>query len=135
MIINASEKNLVRVVKEATNGGADITIDAIGSEQTTLPALRSLRKGGRHIQVGLTGRQEKGVISLPVDAMVLGEITLKGSFGCSVTSYPGLLALVARGKLQPKRLVTNTVPVEKAGEVLLLMTDFATVGFNIITAW
>ncbi|HHT9109950.1 MAG TPA: zinc-binding dehydrogenase [Candidatus Brocadiaceae bacterium] len=135
VIINAAEKNLVEAVKEVTNGGADITIDALGSEQTALPALLSLRKGGRHIQVGLTGQQEKGVIPLPVDAMVLGEITFKGSFGCPVTSYPGLLALVASGKLQPKRLVTNTVPVEKAGEILSLMTNFATVGFNIITSW
>lgn len=133
--INASRNDLIEAVRDVTHGGADVTIDALGSIQTTLPAVLSLRKGGRHLQIGLTGQQEKGMISLPVDSMVLKEITFIGSLGCPVTSYPGLMALIANGKLQPRRLVTNTIAVEKASEVLSSMTNFSTVGFHVITTW
>jgi propanol-preferring alcohol dehydrogenase len=133
--MNASGNDLVEAVKDVTHGGADVTIDALGSIQTTLPAVLSLRKGGRHLQIGLTSQQEKGMISLPVDSMVLKEILFMGSFGCPATTYPGLMALIANGKLQPKRLVTNTVPVEKVSEVLSLMTNYSTVGFHVITTW
>jgi alcohol dehydrogenase len=44
-------------ILEVTNGGAAVTIDALGSSDTTLPALRALAKRGRHVQIGLTGRR------------------------------------------------------------------------------
>jgi propanol-preferring alcohol dehydrogenase len=135
--INASKENAVEAIKEVTQGGADVALDALGSAQTALPAILSLRKGGRHLQIGLAsrGQGDMGMLSLPVDAMVFQEITFLGSFGCPTTGYPGLLALVAGGKLEPTRLVSSTVSVEQAGEVLSSMTEFATVGLNVITAW
>jgi D-arabinose 1-dehydrogenase-like Zn-dependent alcohol dehydrogenase len=133
--VNAAKNDPVKVVRDVTHGGADVTIDALGSIKTTLPAIRSLRKGGRHIQIGLTGQQERGMLSLPVDAMVLEEIKFIGSLGCPVTSYPGLLALIADEKLKPKRLVNATIAVDRVNQVLSSMTDFATIGFNIITTW
>jgi len=94
-----------------------------------------LKKGGRHVQIGLTSADDKGMISLPVDAMVLQEIQFIGSLGCPTTSYPGLLSMVAKGKLAPKRLVGATVPIEKVNDVLSSMTSFAASGFNVITSW
>jgi propanol-preferring alcohol dehydrogenase len=133
--VDALKGDPVDAVIRSTGGGADVSIDALGSAKTALPAINSLRKGGRHLQLGLTGQEEKGILPLPTDAMVLKEITFIGSLGCPVTSYSGLLALIANGKLNPKRLVTKTIPVEKAGEVLSSMAEYATVGFNIITSW
>jgi propanol-preferring alcohol dehydrogenase len=112
-----------------------VAIDALGSKDTALAAVLSLRKGGRHLQVGLTGQSEKGMVALPVDGMVFQEITFVGSLGCPTTSYPGLLSLVATGKLEPKRLVTKRIPIEQASDVLSSMTDFGTLGFNVITHW
>ena len=133
--VQASEEHLVDTVKEITGGGAHVAIDALGSRNTLLPAVLSLRKGGRHLQLGLTGQMEKGMVALPVDAMVFQEITFVGSLGCPTSSYPGLLSLIASGKLEPKRLVTKRVPIERASDVLSSMTDFATLGFNMITHW
>jgi propanol-preferring alcohol dehydrogenase len=133
--IQASEEQLPDAVKQLTDGGAHVTIDALGSEHTLLAGVLSLRKGGRHVQLGLTGQAEKGMVALPVDAMVFQEITFIGSLGCPTTSYAGLLSLITSGKLEPKRLVTQRIPVEQASGVLSSMTDFATVGFNVITEW
>jgi propanol-preferring alcohol dehydrogenase len=133
--VNAAQEDPVAAVKAVTNGGASVTVDALGSAQTALPAFRSLRKAGRHIQIGLTSQAEKGKLSVPADVMTLQEMSFIGSAGCPTTSYPGLLALIATGKLDPKRLVTDTIPIEQASDVLSSMTNFATVGFNVITTW
>jgi alcohol dehydrogenase, propanol-preferring len=124
-----------QAIKEITGGGADLTLEAAGIPETTLPAILSLKKGGRIVQLGLTGREQSGMMSLPVDAMVLQELTFLGSFGCPVTSYPGMLSLVASGKLNPTRLVHRTVPVEDASGVLQAMGTYDTQGFNVINKW
>jgi threonine dehydrogenase-like Zn-dependent dehydrogenase len=122
-------------VKEVTGGGVDVAVDAVGSRETTLAGILSLTKGGRHLQLGLTSQADQGVIGLPVDAMVLQEITLLGSIGCPTTSYPGLLSLVASGQLDPTRLVERSIEVEQVSEVLQAMTDGTTRGFTVVTAW
>ena len=45
-------------IVEITKGGAAVTVDALGSQETTLPALHALAKAGRHVQPGLTGPSE-----------------------------------------------------------------------------
>ena len=134
-ILNALKQNTTVTIFDLTKGGADLSIDALGLSQTALPAISSLRRGGRHLQIGLTSKEEQGKISLPIDAMVLQEISFVGTLGCPTTSFPSLLTLVANGKLKPKSLVTNTISVEKVNDVLSAMTDFTTVGFQVINSW
>ncbi len=134
-VIDARAQNAVEQIREITKGGVDVAVDALGASDTALPALQSIRKGGRHLQVGLTGAKDRGVMSLPVDAMLLQEISFIPSVGCPTTSYRGLLALVASGKLNPKRLITRCLPVEQASQVLDSMTNYDTVGFNVIAQW
>jgi len=45
--IDAREQDAVEQVREITGGGADLSVDAVGSSETALPALQSVRKGGR----------------------------------------------------------------------------------------
>ena len=134
-VVNAREGNLHKRIKEITDGGADVTVDALGSSAIVVPALLSLRRGGRHIQVGLTSQEDKGMSPVPIDGVVMLETEIRGSMGCPVTSYPALLAMVSSGRLDPKRLVTRTVAVEEASQVLEQMSEFATTGFNVITRW
>ena len=133
--VNARDGSPVKTIREISSGGADVTVDALGSSDTAVPAVLSLKKGGRHLQIGLTGQQDKGTIALPVDVMTLKEIEFIASFGCPVTSYPGLLALVATGRVNPKRLVGKTLPVEGVNAALEEMTTYGTIGLSVITSW
>ncbi len=134
-VIDARGKNPVEQIRDITKGGVDVAVDAVGASETALPAVQSVRKGGRHLQIGLTGAKDRGAFSLPVDVMLLQEISFIPSLGCPTTSYRGLLALVASGKLNPKRLVTRCLPVEQASQVLDSMTHYGTAGFNVISQW
>jgi propanol-preferring alcohol dehydrogenase len=133
--VNAGAGDPSEAVKEITRGGADVSVDALGAAATALPAILSLKKGGRHLQVGLTSQQDRGTIALPVDSMIFRELEFITSFGCPATSYPGLLALVAARRLDPKRLVSRTLPIEAINDALAAMTTFSTVGLNVITSW
>ena len=133
--INARADNPVQKIREITDGGADVGVDALGSAQTAFNSVFSLKRGGRHLQVGLTSQPEQGMVALPIDVMVVQEIDLITSVGCPITSYPGLLAMVAAGKLDPKRLVGQTIPVEGVNDILNAMTEFATLGFQVINRW
>jgi D-arabinose 1-dehydrogenase-like Zn-dependent alcohol dehydrogenase len=120
---------------EITKGGAAVTVDALGSNETTLPALQALAKYGRHLQVGLTGPQEAGVMPIPMDVVVFNELRIVGSLGCPISSYAGMLSMVAAGKLKPARLVETVVSVAEAGKLLDHMTTYNTVGFSVINSW
>jgi len=112
--------------------GADVSMDALGSAATAVPALRSLRPGGRHVQAGLTGMQEKGMLPLPVDELVKREITLIGSVGCPRQRFREVLERTAKGDLNPAPLVTRRVPLAEASDVFHAMTDFRTTGVILV---
>jgi len=117
---------------DLTNGGAHVSVDALGISTTCRNAVMSLRKRGRHIQIGLTTQGEKGEIAIPVDQIVFKEIQFAGSVGMESWRYPAMLEMVERGRLSPKKLITQTLPIEKAFAVLDQMSRFENVGISVI---
>ena len=99
---------------------ADVAIDAYGSAETAEAAVRSLRRGGRQVQVGLMlGADARA--PLPWDLVVARELQVVGSHGMAAADYPPMLDLVARGRLDPGRLVGSVIPLEAAGVALTTM--------------
>ena len=54
---------------------------------------------------------------MPMDLVVFNELRIVGSLGCPISSYTGMLSMVAAG-LQPTRLVETVGSVADAGKVL-----------------
>lgn len=133
--INAKKEKVVRAIKEITNGGAHASIEALGIQETISNSVRCLRKGGRHVQIGLTTQAEGGLASIPIDAITSNELEIVGSLGNPLTDYEGLLALIAQGKLNPKSLVTREISLDEVSDVLNDMTNYKTYGFNVITSF
>jgi D-arabinose 1-dehydrogenase-like Zn-dependent alcohol dehydrogenase len=131
----ATTPDVAETIKEISGGGVDVSIAALGRKQMVVDSINSLRKGGRHVQVGLTSQEEQGVVGVPIDMMIEAEIEFVGSVGNPHSKYPELLALVQRGKLDPTSLITREVSLEEATGVIEDMTDFKTVGFNVITTF
>jgi D-arabinose 1-dehydrogenase-like Zn-dependent alcohol dehydrogenase len=128
-------ESAVNAIREITGGGAHVSIDAYGGSATAIPGILSLRKGGRHLQLGATGKEDSGMIAIPSDAIMLQELSFLGSVGCPTSSYPGLLSMVSTGTLKPSRLVEGHVDAGSASDTLARMSNFATTGFNVITSW
>jgi len=132
-VIDAGRDNHpARAVRELTEGGAHVSVDALGAAVTCRNAVRSLRKRGRHVQVGLTTRAEGGEVALPIDLVVEKELVFVGSHGMPPTHYGRLLAMVESGKLAPAKLVTRTIALEAVSDVLAEMDRFQTVGITVV---
>jgi len=127
-------KQVGDAVKEATKGGAHISIDGLGRAFTLQQSLHSLRKRGRHVQVGVTTHEEKnGEVAIFVNDFVMNELEFVGSLGNPQPKYAELMELVARKKLQPARLVTKEISLKDVNDTLKRMDDYDTLGFEVIT--
>jgi D-arabinose 1-dehydrogenase-like Zn-dependent alcohol dehydrogenase len=119
----------------AINGGkgVDVAIDAVAGQNATLTALKSLAKGGRLVVAGLTSQEEKGELTMPIDVLVLTELSMIGTLGNPHGDYPELLGLVGNGKLQPSKLLDREVALEDVQSVFNQMPKFDTNGFVVVT--
>jgi D-arabinose 1-dehydrogenase-like Zn-dependent alcohol dehydrogenase len=133
--VNARDGSVIEAVKEATGGGAHVALGGLGVAALVHNALMSLRKGGRLVQVGLTSKEEQGIVGIPLDELIEAELTIVGSVGNPHVHLPALLALVADGRLDPGGLVTERIPLGQAHDVLERMTNFDTVGFALIDSF
>lgn len=120
-------------IREITGGGAHVSIDALGTAATAVPAILSLRPRGRHLRLGVSDHKEQGLIEIPVDVMTFMELSMIGSFGMQASRFPEMLRMVEAGRLHPELLLSDTVPLEQAAAVLHTMSDYETVGMTVIT--
>ena len=112
-------------VVDATGGGAHVSLDAVGSTDTAIASVSSLRPRGRHVQVGLL-LGEHATPPLPMGVVVARELEIYGSHGMSAHDYPAMLDLVASGAVQPDRLVGSVIGLADAGAALAAMSLPAT---------
>jgi alcohol dehydrogenase len=121
----ATAHDVVGQVVAATEGGAHVSIDAVGTSETAVASVSCLRPRGRHIQVGLL-LGEHATPPLPMGLVVARELTIHGSHGMAARDYPPMLDLVASGAVQPRRLVGSIIGLDEAGAALAAMSRPAT---------
>ena len=127
--INSSTSDALAQIRAATGDGADVSIDALGSQTTSTQSILSLRRRGRHLQLGLLLTPD-GLTPEPMARVIAYELDILGSHGMAAADYPQMLAMVASGALRPDLLVERTVDLNEAITALQAMSDpaGATVG-------
>jgi alcohol dehydrogenase len=113
-------KDVPQAVKAHTKNsrGVDVSVDALGVAETCRNSVNSLGKGGQHLQIGMTTSEEGGEVSLPIDTMVMDEREFYGSFGIPPNEYDEIFRMMNQGKLDPGRIVTDTVSLGDVPDVL-----------------
>jgi D-arabinose 1-dehydrogenase-like Zn-dependent alcohol dehydrogenase len=130
--INIRVDHPVDAIRTITHGGAHVSIDALGIAETCRNSVLSLRKLGRHIQLGHTTRQEAGYVPLPIDIILLNELRLYGTFGMQGQRFGTMLAMCVAGTLRPGRVVRQRVGLEEVTGVLQAMDMYGTTGIVVI---
>lgn len=128
-VINPNEADPVGFIQFL--GGADIAIDALGSQETANQAVMSLKRGGRHLQLGLLLTPD-GKTSMPMSRVIGWELSLLGSHGMAAADYPEMLALVASGVLDPSRLIKFELNLEEGAKALQYFDSYSRGGITII---
>jgi alcohol dehydrogenase len=129
--VDARDGDAAAAVRDSTGGGAHVSLDALGSAATCAASLGSLRKRGRHVQVGLMLGDERSV-PVEMSRVISHELELAGVHGMAVRHYPLLMDAIAAGRLDPSRLVGATVELEDAGAELAAMGTFQRHGTTVI---
>ncbi len=97
-----SYERIDKEILKLTNGGADVSFEAIGNPVVQGQAFNSLRTGGRFVVVGFADKPT----TLNLGKVMYREIEIIGSLGCRAVDYPRVLELVRQGKIKVKELVT-----------------------------
>lgn len=119
-------------IRNATGGGVHVSLDALGSPVTAAASIKSLRRRGRHVQVGLLP-PALGHPPLPMARVIAFELEIVGSHGMAAHAYPEMLDLVSSGRLRPDLLVTRSISLDQAGAALAAMETANPAGVTVIT--
>ncbi|MGW7660127.1 zinc-dependent alcohol dehydrogenase family protein [Streptomyces sp. NPDC054756] len=121
-------------VRDLTGGGAHLSLDALGSPVTCAASVGSLRRRGRHVQVGLLP-SESGTTPVPMARAIALELEILGSHGMAAHGYPPMLELVRSGVLRPDLLVTSTIALDDVPAALEAMGTAPGAGVTVIEPW
>lgn len=131
-VINASDDDAVpKSIKRITDGGAHVSIDALGSIATCSNSIRCLRKRGKHIQVGLMLGDDRSP-TVPMARVIAFELEILGSHGIQAHRYAELLDMIRAGRLRPDLLVGSTISLDDALVELPAMNSFKGTGVTVI---
>lgn len=96
-----------------------VSVDALGREETAAVGILSLAPRGRHVQIGLFSKDPV----VPMGAVISKELVILGSHGMPAGDYPGLLALVESGTLRPEALIDRRLGLDEVPGALLAMAQ------------
>ncbi|MBC8037099.1 MAG: zinc-dependent alcohol dehydrogenase family protein [Rhizobiales bacterium] len=119
-------------VRAMTDGGAHVSLDALGVTQTFHNSIRSLRKLGRHVQIGMpVGQHTEPTLPL-LETVYSRQISIMGTRGIAASRFPALLAMVEAGRIDPARLITKRIPLDEAGAAIAAMDGYTGTGITVI---
>jgi alcohol dehydrogenase len=124
-------EDMATAVADLTGGGAHASIDALGGARTMRASIDSLRRRGRHVQVGLLVADESSP-PVPMDRVVAHELELRGSHGLQAHVYPEMLEEIARGTMDPGKLIGRRVGLAEGVDLLVSQEAFADPGVTVI---
>ncbi len=114
--------DVVAEINRLTDGGVDVAIEALGTQQTFENALRCLRPGGTLSSLGVCS----GKLQMPYDAFAAGI----GDHRIVTTLCPGgkermrrLMETVRRGRVDLRPLLTHTVTLDQIAEGYGIFSD------------
>lgn len=107
-VINGKEEDIPKKIKELTNGGVDIFLDAAGVQASFDGGIASLKNGGTAVLVALFG---KPVTHNAFD-QVVREITVKGIIAYR-NIFPQVIDLINLGRLPVEKLVTKRIKLDE----------------------
>lgn len=115
VVLNYKETDTLAEIKKLTGGGADVAIEALGTQQTFENCLRVLRPGGTLSSLGVYS----GKLQVPYDAFAAGI----GDYRIATTLCPGgkermrrLMEMVKTGRVDLTPLITHRFSLDRIGE-------------------
>ncbi len=127
-----TQDEVADAIRDLTDGGAHVSLDAIGNAAACVNSIASLRKRGRHVQIGLmVGRDSRP--DVPMDKVIANELEIVGSHGMQAYRYAEMMDMIGSGLLSPEKLIGRTITLEESIDALTSMHRFPGSGVTIIS--
>jgi threonine dehydrogenase-like Zn-dependent dehydrogenase len=112
-VLEAEPDDLESAVRERTAGhGFEVAIDCSGNAAARALCLASARPWGRVAFIG-----EGGSVSFDVSPLLIHpQLTVVGSWVCSIGQMEDLVGLLVRWRLRPEEMVTDRFDIDDATE-------------------
>jgi len=108
-VVNLAEQNPIELVRELSGGaGADLVVEASGSEPGIQMAVDLVRKKGRICAIGLHGDE---AVKFPWDKAMFKVCDLYFNLSTNYTSWDRTIALVASGKIPAGEIISHREPL------------------------
>jgi propanol-preferring alcohol dehydrogenase len=134
--VNASRGiDVPEAVQEITGGGAHVSIDCYARGGTPAQSVMCLRRSGRHVQAGMTTKEDSGMVKIPIDFITGLQLEFLGASALAHSEYSEMLGLVTSGRLNPASLVTKQLKIDDVNESMLALDKLQTVGAHVITSF
>jgi len=117
MTINIAAEPRALAPYASDKGAFDVMFEASGSEAALRGGLDVVRPGGVIVQIGRGGEMK-----LPIEALVAKELELRGTFRFHA-EFALAVALICKGLVDVKPLISATLPFTQATEAFELATD------------
>jgi threonine dehydrogenase-like Zn-dependent dehydrogenase len=111
IVVERGDEGVARI-KELTNGlGAHSVIEAVGTQESMMQAIRATRPGGH---VGYVGVSHD--VSLPGDELFFSGVHLHGGPAPVRRFLPELIELICNRTIDPGKVFDLSLPLEQAAE-------------------
>ncbi len=128
-INSKNQEDVVGAIKELTKGGVDVSVDALGIQQTCYNSIANLRKRGKHVQVGLIAG---GQVQIPMGKVIAHELEILGSHGMQAFHFREVLEMIRVGKFDPSKMIERQVSLADSVGLLPKMDQFGQAGVTVI---
>lgn len=115
--INTAKEKTAMTAFSTNKGYFDIHLECSGAPAALASGINALRPKGVVVQLGMGGD-----MTLPVQAITVKELSLKGSFRFH-EEFATAVKLMQGGLIDVKPLITHTMPIEQAQAAFYLASD------------
>lgn len=131
LINGKTHPNVPEAILELSQGGVQVSVDALGNKITCYNSIACLRKRGKHIQIGLMAGSEANP-PIPMHLVIAKELEILGSHGMQAHAYPEMMQMILEEKLNPEKLIGKHISLEEAVEALISLDSFLEDGMQMI---
>lgn len=131
-VVDASAGNSAEQIMEITDGGAHVSIEALGFPATVAASIACLRPLGRHVQVGMPVGHH-AVQEVNLNTVYMMNLALFGTRGMPAHRYPSLLSLIDGGHVDLSPIVAREVGLSDASAELAAFNGPMPPGVAVIT--
>jgi len=129
--VNAAKCDAAEAIRDLTNGGAQVSVEALGIATTTNASVECLRALGRHVHVGMPAGD--GMMSVNMRAIYSKQLAFFGTRGMPAWKYPTLLEMIDRGSVDISPMVAREIGLSEASFELRAMKGPTSPGTAVIT--